>query len=136
MHLQDAFTSNGAHTGEVSAAMLKDQGVKYAIVGHSERRQKGESDEIVAAKAKAAVEQGLTVIACLGETLAEREAGRTLEVVTRQLSVSMRKVSGIFAAFLCNIELDEPSGAMVARPIACSVCCSDCIVGRHASGGR
>ncbi len=69
--------------------MLKDHGIKYAIVGHSERRQKGETDEVVAAKTKAAVDQGLTVIACLGETLQEREAGRTFEVVTRQLSVSI-----------------------------------------------
>lgn len=68
--------------------MLRDVGIKYAIVGHSERRAKGESNEIVAAKTKAAVDNGLTVIACLGETLAERDAGKTIDVVTHQLAVS------------------------------------------------
>jgi triosephosphate isomerase len=67
--------------------MLKDMGVKYAILGHSERRQKGESNEAVAVKAKAAIDNSLTVIACLGESLAEREAGKTIDVVTNQLAV-------------------------------------------------
>jgi len=62
-------------------------GVKYAILGHSERRQKGESNEAAAVKAKAAIDNGLTVIACLGESLAEREAGKTIDVVTNQLAV-------------------------------------------------
>lgn len=84
---QDAFASTGAHTGETPAALLKDMGLKYAIVGHSERRQKWESNEVVAAKAKVAIESGLTVIACLGETLAEREAGKAFDVVTSQLAV-------------------------------------------------
>jgi glyceraldehyde 3-phosphate dehydrogenase len=83
---QDTFPSTGAHTGETPASILKDLGISYSIVGHSERRQKGESDDIVAGKAKAAADQGLTVIACLGETLAEREAGKTFDVVTRQLA--------------------------------------------------
>ena len=77
----------GAYTGEVSAAMLREFGVRYAIVGHSERRQyHGESDVLVADKAKAALAQGITPIVCVGETLAEREAGRTEEVVKRQLA--------------------------------------------------
>ena len=77
----------GAYTGEVSAAMLKDFGVRYAIVGHSERRQyHGETDQLVADKAKAALAHGITPIVCVGETLAEREAGRTEEVVKRQLA--------------------------------------------------
>ena len=77
----------GAYTGEVSAAMLREFGVRYAIVGHSERRQyHGESDALVADKAKAALAQGITPIVCVGETLAEREAGRTEEVVKRQLA--------------------------------------------------
>jgi len=88
---QDAFATTGAHTGEVSASMLKDLGLKYAILGHSERRQKGETNEIVAAKAQAAVDNGLTVIACLGETLAERDAGKTFDVITSQLAVRARK---------------------------------------------
>ncbi len=78
---------SGAYTGEVSAAMLKDFGVRYAIVGHSERRQyHGETDALVADKAKAALAAGITPIVCVGETLAEREAGRTEEVVKRQLA--------------------------------------------------
>jgi triosephosphate isomerase (TIM) len=79
--------ASGAYTGEVSAAMLKDFGVRYAIVGHSERRQyHGETDALVADKAKAALAAGITPIVCVGETLAEREAGRTEEVVKRQLA--------------------------------------------------
>ena len=77
----------GAFTGEQSAAMLKDFGVRYAIVGHSERRQyHGETDELVAAKTAAALANGITPIVCVGETLAERDAGRTEEVVKRQLA--------------------------------------------------
>jgi len=76
----------GAYTGEVSAAMLVEFGCRYAIVGHSERRQIcGETDGQVAAKFSAARAAGLTPILCVGETLAEREAGRTEEVVGRQL---------------------------------------------------
>jgi triosephosphate isomerase len=77
----------GAFTGEVSAAMLKEFGVRYAIVGHSERRQyHGESDALVAEKAKIALAHGVTPIVCVGETLAEREAGKTEEVVKRQMA--------------------------------------------------
>lgn len=77
----------GAYTGEISGAMLKDFGVRYAIVGHSERRQyHRETDELVAAKAQRALGCGITPIVCVGETLAEREAGRTDEVVKRQLA--------------------------------------------------
>ena len=77
----------GAFTGEVSAAMLKDFGTRYAIVGHSERRQyHGETDAAVATKATRALAAGITPIVCVGETLAEREAGRTEEVVKRQLA--------------------------------------------------
>ena len=77
----------GAFTGEVSAAMLRDFGVRYVIVGHSERRQyHGESDAAVAQKAKQALAAGITPIVCVGETLAQREAGATEEVVKRQLA--------------------------------------------------
>ena len=77
----------GAYTGEVSAAMLKDFAVRYAIVGHSECRQyHGETDEQVAHKAQRALSAGITPIVCVGETLAEREAGKTEEVVKRQLA--------------------------------------------------
>lgn len=79
--------AQGAFTGEQSAAMLKEFGVRYAIVGHSERRQyHGESDEVVASKAAAALVAGITPIVCVGETLAERDAGMTEEVVKRQLA--------------------------------------------------
>ena len=79
--------ATGAYTGEVSAAMLKELGCRYVIVGHSERRQyHGETDALVADKAKAALASGVTPIVCVGETLAEREAGRTEEVVKRQLA--------------------------------------------------
>ena len=79
--------SQGAYTGEVSAGMLAEFGCRYAIVGHSERRQyHAEGDQLVADKAKAALARGLTPIVCVGETLAEREAGETEPVVKRQLS--------------------------------------------------
>lgn len=77
----------GAFTGEVSAGMLAEFGCRYAIVGHSERRQfHQEGDQLVADKAKAALGKGVTPIVCVGETLAQREAGDTEAVVKRQLS--------------------------------------------------
>jgi triosephosphate isomerase len=79
--------SSGAFTGEISASMLKDFGCRYAIVGHSERRQyHSETDQLVADKAKAVLAGGITPIVCVGETLAERERGQTEEVVKRQLA--------------------------------------------------
>ena len=79
------FEKEGAFTGEVSAPMLVDAGVTHVILGHSERRQYfGETDEGVAKKTTAALEANLLPISCVGETLAEREAGRTMEVVGRQ----------------------------------------------------
>jgi triosephosphate isomerase len=79
--------ASGAYTGEVSAAMLKDLGCRYVIVGHSERRQYHcETDGLVADKAMAALASGITPIVCVGETLAEREAGLTEDVVKRQLA--------------------------------------------------
>ena len=80
--------AQGAYTGEVSAPMLKEFDCRYVLVGHSERRQLyGETDPVAAAKFAAVQAQGMTPILCLGETLAEREAGRTEEVVSRQLNV-------------------------------------------------
>ena len=79
--------AQGAYTGEVSAAMLAEFGCRYAIVGHSERRAlHGESDQVVADKAKAALSSGVTPIVCVGETREQREAGDTAAVVKRQLS--------------------------------------------------
>ena len=85
---QDVSSNDaGAFTGEVSAAMLREFGVRYAIVGHSERRQyHGETDAVVADKASKALAAGITPIVCVGETLAQREAGGTEEVVKRQLA--------------------------------------------------
>ncbi len=78
---------SGAFTGEVSAGMLADVKCPWVIVGHSERRQyHGETNEIVAAKAKIAIEHGLRSIVCVGETLEERESGRTSDVVIGQLN--------------------------------------------------
>lgn len=83
----------GAYTGEISVAMLKDFGCRYAIVGHSERRQyHGETDEIVAAKAQRALSAGVTPIVCVGETLTEREANETEAVVKRQLAAVIHAV--------------------------------------------
>ena len=77
----------GAYTGEVAATMLSDLGCRFAIVGHSERRQfHQESDQLVADKAKAALAHGVTPIVCVGESLSQREAGETESVVKRQLS--------------------------------------------------
>ena len=77
----------GAFTGEISGVMLKEFGVRYVLVGHSERRQYHfETDALVAAKAQRALVCGITPIVCVGETLAEREAGKTEEVVKRQLA--------------------------------------------------
>ena len=77
----------GAYTGESSAAMLADLGVRYGLVGHSERRQyHGETDAVVATKAQRLLAAGITPIVCVGETLAEREAGQTGTVVARQLA--------------------------------------------------
>ncbi|MFO0123493.1 MAG: triose-phosphate isomerase [Inhella sp.] len=88
-----AHNGQGAYTGEVSATMLKDFGATYAIVGHSERRTyHAENDQLVAAKAKAALAQGIVPIVCVGETRAEREAGHTDAVVQRQLGAAIRSL--------------------------------------------
>jgi triosephosphate isomerase len=87
--------ASGAFTGETAASMLAEVGCSYAIVGHSERRAlHGESDATVAAKAVRALDAGLAPIACVGETLAERDAGDTDAVVTRQLAAVLDAVRG------------------------------------------
>ncbi len=88
---QDCHPSpDGAHTGDVSAEMLADVGCRYAIVGHSERRtDHGETDALVNAKAAALHRAGLIALICVGETLAERDAGRALDVVERQVLGSL-----------------------------------------------
>jgi triosephosphate isomerase (TIM) len=86
---------NGAFTGETSAAMLLDLGCKYVILGHSERRHiLGETDQDVNQKLRVALTAGLTPIVCVGEQLAEREAGQTLDVIRRQFAGSLAGLSG------------------------------------------
>lgn len=85
--------AQGAYTGEVSAAMLADVGCDLVILGHSERRTLfGETDETVAEKVQVAFDNGVMPIVCVGETLQEREAGKTIEVVSRQLRAVLDKV--------------------------------------------
>jgi triosephosphate isomerase (TIM) len=84
------WNASGAHTGDISAEMLKDAGCTAVIVGHSERRTNhGEQDETVAKKAEAALATGLIAVVCIGETLEERKAGKALDVITRQLNASL-----------------------------------------------
>ena len=86
---------SGAHTGDISAAMLRDAGCRYVILGHSERRQDhGETSALVQAKAAAALAAGLSPIVCVGETEAERESGRAMEVVEAQLRQSLPASGG------------------------------------------
>ncbi|CAB3369688.1 Hypothetical predicted protein [Cloeon dipterum] len=92
---QNAYkVPSGAFTGEISPAMIADIGLQWVILGHSERRAIfGESDELVAEKTKHALDAGLKVIACIGETLAEREAGQTEAVVFRQTAAIAAKIT-------------------------------------------
>ncbi len=95
--------ASGAYTGEVAASMLADFGCRYVIVGHSERRAyHAESNELVAQKAIAALTAGLTPIVCVGETLAQREAGQTAAVVQAQLDALLRLLD---AADVANMVL-------------------------------
>jgi triosephosphate isomerase len=84
---QNCSVGQGAYTGEIAADQLTDAGYKWTILGHSERRSLfGATDDVVAKQVKAALAAGLNVIACCGETIDERKADKTLEVVTRQLN--------------------------------------------------
>jgi triosephosphate isomerase len=91
---QNCYPENqGAFTGEVSPALLKDAGCRYVIVGHSERRQLfGETDAFINRKAKAVLDSGMTVILCIGETLEEREGDKTFEVLERQVREGLQDI--------------------------------------------
>lgn len=90
------FAEKGAYTGEISAAMLKEYGVEYVIIGHSERRQYfGETDETVNKRTLTALNAGLTPIVCVGETLEERETGKTENVLHRQLEEGLKGVEDL-----------------------------------------
>lgn len=89
------YAASGPHTGDIAAEMLADAGCSYVIVGHSERRTDyGESNELVRAKAAAAHRAGLAAIICVGETLAERDAGRTLATISNQVEGSLPDAVG------------------------------------------
>ena len=89
-----SFADKGAHTGDISPVMLKDLGCQYVIVGHSERRtDHHETNELIAKKAEAAINAGLKVIVCIGETEAERDAGKTIDVCTTQIMGSVPAIS-------------------------------------------
>jgi len=95
----------GAYTGEVSATMLAEAACRYVIVGHSERRAlHAESDTLVAQKAQAALARGVTPVVCVGETLAEREAGQTEAVVKRQLSAVIHQLAHCAAEMVVAYE--------------------------------
>ena len=109
--------AQGAYTGEVSAAMLKEFGARYAIVGHSERRQyHGETDAVVADKTKAALAAGITPIVCVGETLAQREAGRTMDIVKRQMAAVIHTNGHCISA--------PAAPPARSRPRRCTPCCA------------
>lgn len=87
------WAASGAYTGEISAEMLKAIGVPYVIIGHSERRTYfGETDETVAKRTRAAVDEGLTVILCVGEYLEQRQLGITMETVRKQVKIALKDI--------------------------------------------
>lgn len=114
---QDLFWSGptGPYTGEISAAELKNFGVEYVIIGHSERRKMGETNEMIADKVSAAVKEGLIPILCIGETLEEKKAGLREKVLSEQLKIGLSLVVGhlslIYIAY-------EPVWAISTNPNA------------------
>jgi len=95
------WAESGAFTGEISAEMLVSTGVEYVIIGHSERRQYfGETDETVNKRTRAVIAAGMTAIVCVGETLEEREAGKLVEVIERQMTTGLKDVTATDCAKL------------------------------------
>ncbi|KAK7737802.1 triosephosphate isomerase [Cytospora paraplurivora] len=96
---------NGAFTGEISVEQLKDNSINWAILGHSERRTiLNESDEVVASKTKFATDGGISVIWCCGESLEERESGKTVDVVTKQLAALKAKIGNDWSKIVVAYE--------------------------------
>ncbi len=135
MGAQDVyFEGNGAFTGEISCAMLKDVGCSYAIVGHSERRHViGETDELINKKIKAVIESGLLAILCVGELLEEREASKTEAVVqsqvknglagiiaeqTRSVTIAYEPVWAIGTGKTATVEQAQEVHVMIRRLVA------------------
>ena len=97
------FEEKGAFTGEISPAMLDDAGVKYVIIGHSERREYfAETDETVNKKVLKAFEHGITPIICCGETLTQREQGVTIDFIRQQIKIAFLNVTAAQAATVCR----------------------------------
>ncbi|KAF0694227.1 Aste57867_14886 [Aphanomyces stellatus] len=114
-----SLTGPGAFTGEIAAEQLKDLGLKWTLTGHSERRALyGETDLIVAQKTKRALEQGLDVIVCVGETLDERKAEQTLNVITRQLKAVADLLAGDAALWSRIVVAYEPVWAIGTGVVA------------------
>jgi len=90
---QDAFWQEGAFTGQVSAKMLKSLGCKYAIIGHSERRALGETDEMINKKIKAVISANISPVLCIGESEEERREEKTKKVLEKQLTLALKNVS-------------------------------------------
>ena len=116
------YAERGAYTGEISAEMLREYGVKYVIIGHSERRQYfGETDDTVNMRALTAIREGITPIICVGETLQEREGGRTKRVLSRQLQEGLANIPDISKIV---IEANETIGYI--RRKCAEVFCPEC----------
>ena len=122
------FEDKGAFTGEISASMLVDAGVKYVIIGHSERREYfNETDELLNKKVKKAIEAGLTPILCCGETLEQREKGITLDWIRMQIKLDL---NGVAATDVANMVIAyEPiwaigTGKTATADQAQEVCCA------------
>lgn len=120
MGSQNVFDKpNGAFTGEISVSQLKDSNITWSILGHSERRTfLGESDAVVASKTKYATDGGINVIWCCGESLEEREADKTLDVITGQLKALNEKLGGAPDAWKNIVVAYEPIWAIGTGKVA------------------